>query len=177
MYDNRTGTALGSPHRPDSRLPRTLSPLELIAIVPGVKCSRKPRIGSMGASQGFPRAVIIHTTILPPVCPSQARVFHPFVPVQARAQSRPMHNPVPCAVQVRAQSSPVRTPVQCAVQARAQSRPVCSQIKETQASVYTHLASNGAWKEWSYCQKREKEGKYSFSEGWKPTHLFYWKDL
>ena len=131
---------------------------------------------------------------IPPVCPSQARVFHPFVPARPVYSTRlsqlgPCIPPVcpspgPCAVQaVRSPVSyillvqTVRSPVQCAVQARAQSRPACSPIEETQASVYTHLASNGARKEWPSCQKREKEGNYSFSEGWKPAHLFYWKDL
>ena len=62
-----------------------------------------------------------------PVCPSQARIFYPYVPVQARAQSR----------------------------------PVCSPIEETQAFVYTHF-TNGAWKEWPCCKKREKRRKVFF---------------
>ena len=44
----------------------------------------------------------------------------------------------------------MRSPGPCAVQARM------FPTEATQASVYTHLACNGARKEWSSCQKREK---------------------
>ena len=58
----------------------------------------------------FPRAGIIHTTILPPVCPSQACVFHPFVPAMPVYSTRMPQSRLG-AVQVRAQSRPVRSPV------------------------------------------------------------------
>ena len=110
MYDSRPGRALGSPHRPVSWLPRTLPPLELIAIVPGGKVSweamKRVYGGFPGLSPGGYHTYYYFATrfsqpgpCIPPVCPSQARVFHPYVPVQARAQSRP------CAVQARTQSS------------------------------------------------------------------------
>ena len=96
------------------------------------------------------------------VCPSPVS----YLLVQASAQS----SIIPTSPD-RAKSRPVRSPVPCAVQARM------FPIEETQASVYAHLASNGPWKEWPYCKRRETKKIISFSEWWKPTHVFYWKDL
>ena len=79
---------------------------------------------------------------------------HPFAPARPVYSTR-LSQPGPCIPLVCPSPGP------CAVQARM------FLIEETQASVYTHLASNGAWKEWSYCKRRETKEIISFSEGWK----------
>ena len=107
MYDSRPGTALGKPPiDPFHGFPEHFPP--------GTHCNRSRGKSVLGSHEtglwGLPRAAIIHTTNLPPVCPSQARVFHPFVPARPMystrmPQSRPVRSPGPCAVQARMSQS------------------------------------------------------------------------
>ena len=112
MYDSRPGTALGKPPiDPFHGFPEHFPP--------GTHCNRSRGKSVLGSHEtglwGLPRAAIIHTTNLPPVCPqsgpcippvcpSQAHVFHSYAPVQARTQSRSVRSPGPY-VSVQARST------------------------------------------------------------------------
>ena len=95
MYGNRTGTALGkAPIDPIHGFPEHFPP--------GTHCNRSRGKSILGSHEsglwGFPRAFPVRLPYIllfcHPFVPARPVYFHPYVPVQARAQSRPVRSPV-----------------------------------------------------------------------------------